>query len=337
MAQQHREDRHRPWRDEYDEQTRQGGQRWREDDYGRREGGGQGRGAERYEEGPNWEAGYPRGGNYEQRGGFRGDVDVSGGPSRGGYGRQGGYGGYGQSGWPEAPGAPAGRGFGEGEYGQGSFSQGRPGQGPQGGYGQRSYGQGGYGESHQGPHRQVGQGSYGPSSGQGSEGAYGQGQGGSSQARHYPGPGEASRYGYGEEGRGGGWSSSQGGDFIARGMSQAGRQARRGPKGYKRSDERLKEDICEQLMLCTSVDSSEVTVEVQSGKVTLEGTVPERQMKHVIEDIADNCAGVEDVENRVRVSRSGSGSEGEASTGSTSTSSTGSTYAGGGSSQSSKA
>jgi osmotically-inducible protein OsmY len=119
-------------------------------------------------------------------------------------------------------------------------------------------------------------------------------------------------------------------------MSQAGRQARRGPKGYKRSDERLKEDICEQLMQCTSVDSSEVTIEVQSGKVTLEGTVPERHMKHVIEDIADNCPGVEDVENRVRVSRGGSGSEGEASTGSTSSSSSGGTYAGGSSSQSSK-
>ena len=128
----------------------------------------------------------------------------------------------GQGGWPEAPGAPAGRGFGEGEYGQGSSSQGRPGQRPQGGYGQRSYGQGGYGQSHQGPHRQGGQGSYGPSSGQGSEWGYGQGQGGSSQAGHYPGSGEASRYGYREEGRfgqsGGGWSSSQGGDFIARGI-----------------------------------------------------------------------------------------------------------------------
>jgi hypothetical protein len=87
MAQQHLEDRHRPWRDEYDEQPRQGGQRWREDDYGGREAGQQGRGSEPYEEGPTWEAGYPGGGHYEQRGGFRGDVDFSGGPSRGGYGQ----------------------------------------------------------------------------------------------------------------------------------------------------------------------------------------------------------------------------------------------------------
>jgi hypothetical protein len=55
------------------------------------------------------------------------------------------------------------------------------------------------------------------------------------------------------------------------------------------------------------IDASEVTVEVHEGKVTLEGTVPERWMKHTIEDIADGCWGVQDVENRIRV-QSGSGS-----------------------------
>jgi Flp pilus assembly secretin CpaC len=102
-----------------------------------------------------------------------------------------------------------------------------------------------------------------------------------------------------------------------------------GPKGYKRSDERLKEDICEQLMQCAFIDASEVTVEVQNGKVTLEGTVPERRMKHVIEDIADNCSGVDDVENRVGVSRSGAKSESEQSSigsSSTSGSQSGSTF-----------
>ena len=81
-------------------------------------------------------------------------------------------------------------------------------------------------------------------------------------------------------------------------------------------------------MLCAYIDASEVTVEVRNGKVTLDGTVPERQMKHAIEDIADNCLGVDDVENRVRVSRSGAGSESESSTGSGSTSGsqTGSTF-----------
>ncbi|MGH8210528.1 MAG: BON domain-containing protein [Steroidobacteraceae bacterium] len=70
---------------------------------------------------------------------------------------------------------------------------------------------------------------------------------------------------------------------------------------YQRSDERLKEDISERLMEAYHIDSSEVTVEVRGAKVTLEGTVPSRHMKHAIEDLVDGCPGVLDIDNRVRV------------------------------------
>jgi osmotically-inducible protein OsmY len=95
--------------------------------------------------------------------------------------------------------------------------------------------------------------------------------------------------------------------------SQAGQQGRmrRGPKGYTRSDERLKEDIAERLMYAWDVDASDVSLEVQNGKVMLEGTVPERRMKHAIEDIVDNCPGVQDIDNRVRVARSDPGMQGD--------------------------
>ncbi|HVS77568.1 MAG TPA: BON domain-containing protein [Steroidobacteraceae bacterium] len=75
-----------------------------------------------------------------------------------------------------------------------------------------------------------------------------------------------------------------------------------GPKGYTRSDERIREDVCDRLMQSLNIDSSEVTVEVQGGKVLLAGTVPVRSMKHAIEDLADACPGVQDVENRITVS-----------------------------------
>jgi hypothetical protein len=74
-----------------------------------------------------------------------------------------------------------------------------------------------------------------------------------------------------------------------------------GPKGYQRSDERLREDISERLMEARYIDSSDVTVAVSGAKVVLEGTVPERRMKHAIEDLADACPGVQDIENRIRV------------------------------------
>jgi osmotically-inducible protein OsmY len=80
---------------------------------------------------------------------------------------------------------------------------------------------------------------------------------------------------------------------------------RPGPKGYQRSDERIREDICEHLWHEHHLDVSEVSVEVDQRVVRLEGTVPHRQMKHRIEDIAASCGGVEDVENRIRVVRTG--------------------------------
>jgi hypothetical protein len=76
---------------------------------------------------------------------------------------------------------------------------------------------------------------------------------------------------------------------------------RTGPKGYTRSDERLREDISERLMMADSIDSSEVTVSVKDCKVILEGTVPDRHMKHAIEDLVDAAPGVQDIDNRIRV------------------------------------
>ncbi|MGK8206052.1 BON domain-containing protein [Burkholderia cenocepacia] len=93
---------------------------------------------------------------------------------------------------------------------------------------------------------------------------------------------------------------------LSRFGSDAEREAlrrRRGPKGYTRSDERIREDVCERLAHAFEIDVSDVSVQVQEGCVTLDGTVPARWMKHGIEDLADDCLGVRDVDNRVRVRR----------------------------------
>jgi len=107
-----------------------------------------------------------------------------------------------------------------------------------------------------------------------------------------------------------------------------------GPKGYKRSDERLREDICERLMQSYDIDSSEVTVEVLGAKVVLEGTVPDRYMKHAIEDLCDAAPGVEEIENRIRVTGARSRGGG-LSTGAAGSTATGSPESGTASSQSS--
>src|SRR5512146_1667616 len=80
-----------------------------------------------------------------------------------------------------------------------------------------------------------------------------------------------------------------------------------GPKGYQRTDQRMREDICDQLMRTGHIDSSDVTVEVSGAKVQLDGSVPARWMKHAIENLADVCPGVQDIKNRISVKKPSSG------------------------------
>jgi hypothetical protein len=75
----------------------------------------------------------------------------------------------------------------------------------------------------------------------------------------------------------------------------------RGPKGYRRSDERILEEVNERLCDDALVDASGIEVHCQDGRVVLGGQVDARWMKHRAEDIADAVTGVREIENRIRV------------------------------------
>ncbi len=75
----------------------------------------------------------------------------------------------------------------------------------------------------------------------------------------------------------------------------------RGPRGYARLDERIREDLCERLMEDDAIDASDIAIAVQEGVVTLEGSVDERWVKHRVEDMAEACTGVKDIVNHLRV------------------------------------
>jgi hypothetical protein len=79
--------------------------------------------------------------------------------------------------------------------------------------------------------------------------------------------------------------------------------AGKGPKGYKRSDDRIREDVCERLTRHPAIDASEIDITVRSGEVTLSGTVPNRRMKRLAEDVVEEIAGVNDVTNQIHVIR----------------------------------
>ncbi len=87
--------------------------------------------------------------------------------------------------------------------------------------------------------------------------------------------------------------------WVASQVSHAGR----GPKGWTRPDERIYEDVSEQLSRHHEIDASDIEVMVANGEITLTGTVDERRTKRLAEDLAEGIAGVKDVHNHIRLKR----------------------------------
>ena len=83
----------------------------------------------------------------------------------------------------------------------------------------------------------------------------------------------------------------------------------RGPKNYRRSDERIREDVNDRLMDDPHIDASDIEVGLANGEVVLTGTVDSRLAKRHAEDLAESVSGVTHVQNNIRVRQQG-GSEG---------------------------
>jgi hypothetical protein len=103
----------------------------------------------------------------------------------------------------------------------------------------------------------------------------------------------------------------------------------RGPSSYRRSDDRIRDDINDRLTDDPFLDATEIIVVVESGEVTLNGTVDSRNDKRRAEDLAENVSGVSNVQNNLRLSQgsSGIGTTTGSSTGATGTSGTAGTAA----------
>ena len=140
-----------------------------------------------------------------------------------------------------------------------------------------------------------------------------QGSWGQPYANEYPSQDWERQYGrepYGQQG----WQSygRQPGQYLSGpygrgqygmqyGEYGGGRYYGRGPKGYQPSDQRILEEINERLTEHVDIDASEIEVKVQSGEVTLTGTVNERYAKRLAEDVAENVLGVKQLHNQIRV------------------------------------
>jgi CBS domain-containing protein len=75
----------------------------------------------------------------------------------------------------------------------------------------------------------------------------------------------------------------------------------RGPRGYRRSDDRILEDINERLLEDPEVDATNIEIDVQNGEVTLSGTVGSRYDRRRAEDIVESVSGIRHIQNNLRI------------------------------------
>ncbi|MDI3308705.1 MAG: BON domain-containing protein [Acetobacteraceae bacterium] len=105
-------------------------------------------------------------------------------------------------------------------------------------------------------------------------------------------------------GRSGG-ADEPGGYGFGGDLEGVGEHGGRGPLGYTRSDERIREDVRDRLTGDPALDASGIEVQVGSGEVTLSGTVRSRPDKRLAGDIAGEISGVKHVQNNLRVPQAG--------------------------------
>jgi osmotically-inducible protein OsmY len=82
-----------------------------------------------------------------------------------------------------------------------------------------------------------------------------------------------------------------------------GSHAGQGSQFRRRSDDKIHEEIWELLSNNADLDATEVELHVESGAVTLTGTVDSRDAKWLTEDLATSVTGVREVNNRLKVAR----------------------------------
>jgi osmotically-inducible protein OsmY len=96
------------------------------------------------------------------------------------------------------------------------------------------------------------------------------------------------------------WGEGQSGSDRRRpGGSHMGRR----PQLQRRSDDKIYQEIWELLTNNADLDASEVELHVESGEVTLTGTVDSRDAKWLTEDLVNSVTGVREVNNRIKVAR----------------------------------
>ncbi len=78
-----------------------------------------------------------------------------------------------------------------------------------------------------------------------------------------------------------------------------GPESGKGPRGYRRSDERILEEVNERLTRHGQLDATGIEVDCKNGEILLRGTVSDARAKRLAEDCAKSVSGVQNVRNEL--------------------------------------
>jgi osmotically-inducible protein OsmY len=96
------------------------------------------------------------------------------------------------------------------------------------------------------------------------------------------------------------WNTPGYGSYGSR-ESRAQNYTGRGPRGYQRGDDRIREDICDRLTEDPHIDAADMDITVKNGEVVLAGSVRTREEKRFAEDLIERITGVREVNNHLKV------------------------------------
>lgn len=83
--------------------------------------------------------------------------------------------------------------------------------------------------------------------------------------------------------------------------TRRGEHYSKGPRNWKKSDETLREEVCEALYESGFLDASDIDVKVEGGLVFLRGSVESRTAKREAERCAEEVNGIHDIQNELKV------------------------------------
>lgn len=84
----------------------------------------------------------------------------------------------------------------------------------------------------------------------------------------------------------------------------------RGPRGYQRSDERIRDEANDRLTAHGWIDATDIECNVEHGEVMLTGFVDGRPAKRAAQEVVEDVPGVRDVHNHLRIRTNAPDAEG---------------------------